>query len=216
MIDYAQHLQNRLFNNHPARCSLHDLIALAICLLLGTLSIGCQMTPRYQTPATRDNVLSRMDVRIDGVDGIRWYHHKSSDIRWSSNAPMEVYIGQQIERPQKIWLRVRTYWSGSRWRFFNGLTVNTNGMRYNRNRLIFKRDFASGTYRLVKETIDLPVGLDEYKMIRAIIDSDTAVLRLRGERGNHDYAFTANDRLIYRDVLTAFEALENATTMQRN
>ena len=179
--------------------------------LLGLLGIGCEMTPRYQTPATRENVLERIWVRSDNVEGFRWYSHRSS-ILGPYGSPVELYIGQSIDQPRQVWLRMRTYWRGERWSFFDGITVRADGVRHDLNGLTFERDMvASGSVRVI-ETTDLLVGKKERALIQAIIASNTAVMRFRGERGFYDYKFTANDRLIFQDVLTAFSAIPNTAS----
>jgi len=185
--------------------------------MMATLGTGCQTAPKYEAPATRANVLERMSVKQDNVDRVRWYRHELRTRYMPHLAPMEIYIGQNIDQPRVVWLRLRTYWEGRRWAFLNGITVNTDGIRHDWDGLDFQRDMRSGVSSVyVYENLDTTIDADRRKAIEAIIDSENAVLRFRGQRGRYDFKIGADDRLMYEDVLTAFDVLREASKNHSN
>ncbi|MBL4590373.1 MAG: hypothetical protein JKY96_00285 [Phycisphaerales bacterium] len=163
-------------------------------------------------PATRDEALGRLTTRNDEVDGIRWYRHKYGTSQTGTR--MSVYFGQSLTDPDRIWMRMTPRFEGGKWKFIRDFTVVAGGQRFDWVDQEFKRDHRTSMYRsasrpstTVWEWVDIAVGEKERCMIETVISSSDAVLRFRGENGNHDYAFSELDRLIYQDVLTAFEVL---------
>lgn len=61
----------------------------------------------YDAPVTTNTIESRFLTTIDDVDRARWHHHRSSNIYGYGNLPLEVYIGQSIDDPENVWLRLR-------------------------------------------------------------------------------------------------------------
>ena len=163
-------------------------------------------------PATADQVLARMATREDQVEGNRWYRHQYREGR--SGTRMDVYLGQSIDDPSRVWMRLTPRFESRNWLFVDGFTVVANGHRYDKDNQRFKRDhFTRGVVSAVGprtttwEWVDLPVGQRERDMIEAVIRSSNAVLRFRGENTIHDYTFTEMDRVIYQDMLAAFDEL---------
>lgn len=202
--------------DRPLIAKAHASALIAMAFIFIVFGPGCKTAPKYETPATNQNVLERMTIREDNVDRNRWYYHSMWRTYLPDAAPMEIYIGQSVDRPQAVWLRLRTRWMGRRWAFMRGITINADGTRYNWDRLDFKRDIDSISYTLVHESIDLLVDSEMRQAIQAIIDSDHAVLRLRGERGTYDYTIGADERLMYQDILTAFDALQSTPEPKPN
>lgn len=186
----------------------------AVCLLLGGLVVailgtGCETLPKYETPATQENVFERIKTRQDNVDRIRWHHHELNNQHFVRTRSIELYIGQSLDQPQTVWLRFRAHWMDRRWKFFNGITINTDGTRHDWNKLDFKRDLRSGSSSVyVYENLDIPIDTTKREVIEAIINAQSAVVRFRGERGVSDFNISPTDRLILQDILTAFDALQ--------
>ena len=180
--------------------------------VLAVFSTGCSTALTYDAPATASTIEARFLTKIDYVDRVRWHHHRSSDIYGYGNLPLDIYIGQSIDDPEHVWLRLRIRWAGIKWIFLDGVTVTTDGVRHDLNNLRFKRDIPSRTSSLVVESVDVPVGAKHREIIRAVIDSDVAVLRLRGSRGVKDYTLSDGDRVAFQDVLTAHDMLLRGET----
>jgi len=193
-------------SNFSGTRSAWIILFIIMTAILGT---GCQTAPKYEAPATRATVLERMSVKQDNVDRVRWYRHELRTRYMPHLAPMEIYIGQNIDHPQVVWLRLRTYWEGRRWAFLNGITMNTDGIRHDWDGLDFQRDMRSGASSVyVYENLDTTIDAGRRNVIEAIIDSENAVLRFRGQRGTYDFEIGPDDRLMYEDILTAFEVLQ--------
>jgi len=172
-------------------------------------------------PASMDEVLDRMKTTDDDVDRIRWYRHQYNDKRFGTR--MDLYIGQNIDTPTNIWMRLVPRFISCGWLFPNGFTVVTSNHRFDWNGCQFKRNSdisGSGFLGIVttttKEWVDLPVKDKEYRMIEAIIADSEATLRFRSEEGNMDYTFCEMDRLIYQDMLTAFKVLQRNKNSRNN
>lgn len=218
MQNSVQSLTTQQPNHQSCFRSIRTICALLLAALFVTLGTGCQTVPKYEAPATRETVLERMRISEDNVDRVRWYRHKLR-ARYMPHhiAPMEIYIGQNIDQPQVVWLCLRTSWRGRRWAFLNGITINTDGTRHDWNGLDFRRDISSGASSVyVHEKLNITIDATQRQVIQAIIDSENAVLRFRGERGTHDFEIRAHDRLMYQDVLTAFDVLRETTGHQPN
>lgn len=186
----------------------HVLAAWTVLVVLGAFSTGCSTTPTYEAPATTGNIETRFLTNIDEVDRTRWHHHRSSNIHRYGGMPLDIYVGQSLDDPSNTWLRMRVYWSGIRWMFLDGITITTDGVRHDLSNLRFERDIPSRTSARVTERVDMAVGAKHLQIIRAMIESDVAVLRLRGSRGSRDYTLSDRDRVAFEDVLTAHGMLQ--------
>ncbi|MEM9167283.1 MAG: hypothetical protein AAGB48_09715 [Planctomycetota bacterium] len=165
-------------------------------------------------PAAKDSVMRRMTVTEDAVEQIRFYSHEFQ--RPWIHAGMRVYIVQSMDNPRHVWMRYEPHRAGGRWLFADGFTVVAGRYRFDKANLRFKRNHSTGVRVMsvrpritTREWINLKVADEELEMIRAVIGSDEAVLRFRGQIHSHDYAFSEMDKLIYQDLLTAFDVLTN-------
>lgn len=165
-------------------------------------------------PASRDALMDRMSIEEDAIDGIRWYRHRYAQQRRGTH--MNLYIGQRIDQPGTVWMRLAPIYESGGWLFPEGFAVVAGKQRFEWSGHRFKRDHSTigttsftGVKTTTREWVDLPVGDKERRMIEMVIASSDATLRFRGERGVQDYAFSEMDRLIYQDLLTAFDTLNS-------
>lgn len=182
----------------------HELL-LAIALLTGLMLGGCRTFPTYDYPAEQNEVLDRLRVNVDEVDRVRWFHHNSLDPLFNEEMPLELYIGQSLDDPSRVWMRFHIYWSGNGWLFIHGLTLTADSQRIHINGLQAEGDVYYGGD--VSESVDIAFTNQHRAFIERLIESDHAVLRLRGERGVKDYEVSGQYRIAFRDLLTAYDTL---------
>ncbi|UCD75722.1 MAG: hypothetical protein JSV91_02170 [Phycisphaerales bacterium] len=152
-------------------------------------------------PASADRVLDeRIVQRRDDVDRLIWYMHKYGAHRYETR--VELYLGRSLDGGAP-WIRFRAVYHGSGWLFFHSLTVVADNQRFDWTGLDVERDNTDMAW----ETYDRMADGRILEMIRAVIASDQALIRFRGSRGYTDHKFTEVDRIMLRDLLTAYEVL---------
>lgn len=169
-------------------------------------------------PSTADTVLGRMTIQEDKVDNIRWYFAKVNTLRTNLEYDgirerIHIYLGQRIDAPNTVWLRIVVRSHGSRWAFMREIKIVADGQRFDWDNVDFKRDYRTKSFGInshveVTEKVDWLASDKEHQMLKAVIHAKDAVMRLRGERFTCDYTFTDMDRLLFQDMLTLYDKLK--------
>lgn len=141
-------------------------------------------------------------ITQDTLEATNFYRHKTFTPH-RNDMGFLIYIGQNT-RSGNIWMRLSVQYYAGSWLFVDGYTVYVDGKKYDRSNIDFERDNSS---RRVWEWSDTSLTIQDLRLIRAIINSNEAVVRLRGNQYIHDYTISAEGKSALKDTLDYFDAL---------
>lgn len=144
--------------------------------------------------------LQKMTKKTDKVEGVDWYRDKSSP-QYTNYNGFFLYIGKQDS--QSPWLRLRIQYNDDTWLFVESFLVVADGKRFDYPAARFERDNDSEIW----EWYDEPTSSSDLEMIRAVVESKEAVIRLNGRQYRKDKTITAAQKAALRNVLDAYKAL---------
>ncbi len=153
------------------------------------------------TQLKTDAAISKLQTKIDKVDGITWYHSKYED--FSSQCYVVPYIGKNSE---KKWLRLKYYYTNNSWIFFESVTIFVDGTRYNKTFNYSDIEHDNGSYS-VWEWADISPSKEDIEMLKAIANSEESIVRFRGDNYHYDLTITDDNKTAIKDILTAYELL---------
>jgi hypothetical protein len=152
--------------------------------------------------AKRKAALAALTSKKDKVEGVTWYRDPSSPGYVNYNG-FFLYIGQKAGgRP---WLRMSVQYNADDWLFIESFVVNVDGTLHEGSGSKFEWERDSSTE--IWEWLDKTPTESDLRMIRAIIDSKQATLRLNGAQYRKDRTITAAQKRAFARVLLAYEAL---------
>lgn len=146
----------------------------------------------------------RMWKETDKVEGITWYHPNQFPEYIDERCYVLPYIG---ESGSSVWLRLRYNYTGSRWIFYEDITVWIDGKTY-RPRFDYDdvtRDNASGD---VWEYLDIRPTSNDIEMLWEIVNSKETIIRFKGDR-QKDITISAADKSGIKDVLVVYEYMKS-------
>lgn len=166
-----------------------------------------------QSPTGLQNQIT---VSKDKFTGITYYSHKLPFLmrRISyylfrnpyQHDPLNVYVASQNGIPH---LFIEVSYEGAQWIFPNGIIVVTDTTRFEKDDLDFGYpsttvldDSVSST-----QTCRWEATTDDVKMLKAIVSSSTAQLRICGRSDNRDFDLTVYDRRMIQDMLAEYATL---------
>jgi hypothetical protein len=144
--------------------------------------------------------LQKMSKKTDKVEGVDWYRDKSSPAHTNYNG-FFVYLGKRASQPPQIRLRVQ--YNADDWLFIESFLIVADGKRFEYPAATFERDNDSEIW----EWYDEPASESDLRMIRAVIESKEALMRLNGRQYRKDKPITAPQKAALRNVLDAYKAL---------
>jgi hypothetical protein len=144
--------------------------------------------------------LQKMAKKTDKVEGVDWYRDKSSP-QFTNYNGFFLYIGKKGS--QAPWLRLRIQYNADDWLFIESFLIVADGKRFDFPAATFERDNDSEIW----EWYDEPASTSDIQMIRAVIDSKEAVIRLNGRQYRKDKTITSAQKAALRNVLDAYKAL---------
>lgn len=141
----------------------------------------------------------------DKVQGITWY--LPSALPWFNYTRPYVlpYLG--IKGESAI-LRIRYYYTGEDWIFFDRLVFAIDGETYYKslNYSDINRDTHSGD---VWEGADIVASSEDLELLQKIADSKETIIRFQGDR-IYDLTVSDSDKTAIKQVLTAYEAQKSS------
>lgn len=144
---------------------------------------------------------ARMSKNVDEMEGITWYRAQSMSREYKTS--VQLYFG--VREGKKPWLRFVVRYYGMDWLFIDSYFAVVDGERFDDVYEDFDREVGSSGW--VWEWADAQARSSLMPMIRAIISSDKATIRLEGDNHYRDHVVSRREKDAMRDVLTAFEAM---------
>ena len=107
-----------------------------------------------------------------------------------------------------VWLRLVFNYTAYDWIFFETITIAVDGQRYFE---VF--DYFDVTrdndWNNIWEYVDVPVNSYEMDILRAIANSNEAIIRFEGDRYYDDVTITAADKKAISEMLLLYEYMQN-------
>lgn len=147
-----------------------------------------------------EQATSKMRKEVDDVRGITWYYDKSTTQYNNANS-FHIYIGK--EKSGSPWLRLRIQYFGDDWLFINNYKFLIDGYNYEITPEEVERDNNADVW----EWYDTDININNLKIIKAIIESDKAILRCEGKQYYKDRTITSQEKKALQNVLDAYKAL---------
>lgn len=144
--------------------------------------------------------VSRMRTKVDKIDGVTWYHDRSTP-RYANYNSFHLYLGKRANSSPSIRLRVQ--YNADDWLFIESFLVVADGNRFEYGPADFERDNDSEIW----EWYDEPATSRDLNMIKAVIASRDAVIRFNGRQYRKDRTITSTQKKALQNVLDAYEAL---------
>jgi len=144
---------------------------------------------------------SKMYSKYDKIEGITWYHDKSSPQYVNYNA-FYLYIG--IQKKNSPWLRWRVSYAADDWFFIKSFFIKYDGKRFNKDEPVFKTDNGSGE---IWEWYDDTPTNEEIKMLLDVAHSQTATIRFNGNQYQRDKDITKAQKQAILNVIDVYKAL---------
>ena len=117
-----------------------------------------------QRKRRRARALSKLRKKFDDIEGVTWYHDKSTSRRPINS--IHVYIGEKAGR---AWLGMVVRYNGDRWLFVRKFIVLADGKRFDARPAVWKRDNNS---EKVWEWINVTPSSDDLTMLKAIAKAE--------------------------------------------
>lgn len=142
----------------------------------------------------------KLNKNTDKIEGIDWFRDKASPAYNNQNG-LFVYFGRKGSG--NPWLRLRVQYFGDDWLFIDSFVVVADGQRFEREKVKFERDNDVSVW----EWYDGNVSYADMRMIKAVISSKEAVIRLQGRQYHKDKVITASQKLALQNVLDAYHLI---------
>jgi len=155
-------------------------------------------TKSSTSKAANLDVLQKMRQHEDKIEGVTWYHDKSTSSTPNRNN-VYLYIGR---KGAQVWLRLRMQYAGDSWLFINGFIVAADDKRFER-RARFQRDY----HTTIWEWHDTVVGQEELEIVQAIIAAKNVTIRYSGDKYYSDRKVSPQEKQALKNVLDAYAAL---------
>ncbi len=178
----------------PSRISA--TLVLTLCLIGMPVSHSVEKSPKYKA------ALSQMRVVKDTFKGITWYHDKSTPKYRNANA-FELYFGTQKGANTTLRLVIQYY--GKDWLFIEKYLFNVDGYTYEIDPSY--GDVETDSDSKVWEWFDTKPNTGEVALIKRIIKSKKAIMRLEGSQYYKDVTITSTQKKALGRVLTVYAGL---------
>lgn len=158
-----------------------------------------------------EQAIKKMRIKVDKLEDITWYHDKTSP-QYTNYNGFFIYIGDRgYNYPT---LRLRIQYKDSKWLFIQKYIIYVDGLKYKTIETEYgdvQRDNGSGG---VWEWIDIPFNNDsqatvnDFDIIRAIIDGKDVKLKLIGKQYSKVKTITQTQKNALKNVLDVYKALK--------
>lgn len=150
-----------------------------------------------------DTALSNLTKNYDDVTGVTWYYPSVKPYYDDERTYVLPYIG--IKGDNNAWLGFVADYTGDDWVFFQTLYINAGGERYSRECDYSKitRDNNNG---IVWEYYSSNADQTDTEWMKAVANTNDTTIRFSGKY-NYDLKVSDSDKLAYKQVLEAYEAI---------
>lgn len=148
-----------------------------------------------------ETATSKMRKTVDKVEGITWYHDKTTTEFVDKNS-FHIYMGQRGNASP--WLHLVARYSDDDWLFVRSFIVVSDGNRFESGPVEFKRDNGSGS---IWEWYDTTLSAKELQWVQAVIKGKNNLIRYQGDKYYQDRTITNQERQALQNVLDSFTVL---------
>jgi len=171
-----------------------------LTIVLSATSIGAtysaEKSPEFKS------ALAQMRIVKDDFKGISWYHDKSTPKYRNANV-FELYFGTQ--KGSNTTLRFVIQYYGEDWLFIEKFLFNVDGYTYEIEPSY--GDIESDNDSKVWEWFDTKPNKGEVDLIKRIIKSKKAVMRIEGSKYYKDVTISSTQKKALGRVLTVYTGL---------
>jgi hypothetical protein len=164
--------------------------------------IGIPASNSAEKSAEYKAAFAQMRIVKDTFNGVTWYHDKSTPKYRNSNA-FELYFGTQ--KGSNTTLRLVIQYYGSDWLFIEKYLFNVDGYTYEINPGY--GDVETDNDSKVWEWFDTKPNKGEVDLIKRIIKSKKAVMRIEGSQYYKDVTISSTQKKAFSNVLTVYAGL---------
>jgi len=182
--------------NKSARTIISTVLLVALFSSGTPTSTAAEKSPEYKA------ALAQMRISKDEVKGTSWYYDKSSPKYLNANG-FFLYIGTGKGYTPSLRLKIQYY--GDDWLFIKSYFFNVDGKTKSIDPGYgdIETDYDSKVW----EWFDTAPNKSEVKLIKLIIKSKKAVMRLEGSKYYKDVVISATQKKAMQNVLTVYEGL---------
>jgi len=149
----------------------------------------------------RQATLAKLRRKRDKLEHVTFYYDRSSPEYTNANG-FFCYIGKNDSSGQP-WLRLRVQYYADDWLFIEGFSVYADGRKIDGRLARWERDHDTDIW----EWMDEQMTPSDIQMIKAIVASKEATLRLSGRQYRKDVPITAKQKQAMRNVLDAYKLM---------
>lgn len=145
--------------------------------------------------------LSKLKKHHDNVEDVTWYNPSCVPKYINSSSTFYIYLGRKGDQ---YWLRWKGVYLGDDWVFFDNIVINVDGEQHRRS---FRRDdlLHDNAYGNVWEVFDIIPSSSDIELLEKIAESNSAVIRYKGDDYNADRTITAAQKQCIKDVLAVWK-----------
>ena len=182
--------------NKLARSTFSASLIVTLCLSGIPASNSAEKTPEYKA------ALAQMRLSKDEVKGTSWYYDKSSPKYVNANG-FFLYIGTGKGYTPTLRLKIQYY--GDDWLFIDSYFFNVDG----KTKSIDPGygDIETDNDSKVWEWFDTEPNKGEVELVKSIIKSKKAIMRLEGSKYYKDVTISATQKKALQRVLTVYAGL---------
>lgn len=147
--------------------------------------------------------LSKLDIETDTVAGYSWYLPYNRPTYVNERVYVLPFIGNNQNNDDWYLCLIASYY-GDDWIFYNKLVINADGQRYERS-LDYSKIERSNKKGLVAEFFRQPIKDSDITWLRAIAESDNAVIRFQGSSHQYDLTVSSTDKQSIKQVLDTYD-----------
>ena len=178
------------------RSTISAVLFFALSLYVIPSSFSAQKSPEFKT------ALGQMKIQKDTFKGITWYQDKSSPKYRNSNG-FYLYCG--TKKGANTTLRFVIQYYGEDWLFIEKYLFNVDGDTYEIDPSY--GDVEKDNDSKVWEWLDITPDNSEVELLRKIIKSKKAVMRIEGSKYVKDVTISTMQKKALGRVLTVYSGL---------
>ena len=175
-----------------------------ICSFLSLVLSSSGISTAYPSEKTPEfkSALAQMRIVKDDFNGITWYHDKSTPNYRNANA-FELYFG--TKKGSNTTLRFVIQYYGEDWLFIEKFLFNVDGYTYEIDPSY--GDIESDNDSKVWEWFDTKPNKGEVDLIKRIIKSKKAVMRIEGSKYYKDVTISSSQKKALGRILIVYAGL---------
>jgi len=150
------------------------------------------------------NATSKMRKKTDEMNGISWYHDKTSP-RYTNQNGFFAYIGKKEN--SSPWLRLTIQYAADDWLFIEKYIIKVDEVTYTITEEKYGEIETDNGNGGIWEWLDRAVDQNEMKIIKAVANGKDVKIRYVGKQYYKDRTITSSQKRALRNVLDAYEAL---------